>query len=186
MSFSFSEEAQLFAREYSIVEAMRTAWSSDIERFFEDLHSAVEQRLRESLRDVTLLTKLTTGHPGSLYWWIPSGVPEIGNATLWYSREYPELIRDKQVHWRAYLDIKSRKASEGIQAKWVSLVDPELRKLQPDLSFTPGGADTFSPLKLLVKWREDPIEETAGLLADLLKILHQAVPKVKESQGMTP
>jgi len=180
MSF-FSEEAELFAREYAIVEAMRTAWSDDIKRFFTTLHSAVEQRLCEELGDVKLHKRLTAGSPGSLYWWISSGASEIGNATLWYSREYPELIRDKQVHWRAYLDIESRKAPEKIQSKWTGLVEPELRKLQPGLTLALGAADTFTPLRLVVHWREDPITESAILLADVLAILHRAVSKVKES-----
>lgn len=183
MSFSFSEEAKLFAREYAIVEAMRTAWSHDIERFFETLYAAVERELQDRLSGVKLHTKLTSGHPGSLYWWIPSTEPKVGNATLWYSREYPELIEDKWIHWRAYLDIKSRRAPEGIQRQWVDFALPELRKLSIDLSVTQGGMDTFSPLKLAVKWREDPIAETAGLFAEVLKILHQTVSRVKADEG---
>jgi len=182
----FSEEASLFAREYVIIEAMRRAWSKDLERFFEELHSAVEQRLRDKLGPVELSTKLTQGNPGSLYWWISSGIPETGNVTLWYSREYPELIRDHLVYWKAYLDIKTRKAPEDIQTKWLREAEPELRKLPPELSLAMGRVDTFAPLKLAVRWKEDPIVETAGLLADVLAILHQAVLKVKESQGATP
>ena len=168
----------MFAREYAIVEAMRAAWTGDIQRFFEKLHSAVEQRLREKHPEARLLTKRTQGY---LYWWIPSGEPKIGSAAFWYNSEYPELIRDKQVHWSAYLDIDGRKAQEEIQDSWVRLATPELRKLPPEFSFAPGASGTFKPLRLVVHWKEDPIAESAGLLADSLEILHRAVSQVKES-----
>jgi hypothetical protein len=173
MSF-FGEEATLFAREYAIVEALRTAWASDLQRFFEALHPAVDERLHEKGLDAKLSTKHSKEYR---YWWIPSEVPKVGNATLWYAKEYPELIRDGQVHWSAYLDIMGARADEALQKAWVQLAMPELQKLE-GVSLMLGSAATFRPLRLVFRWREDPISESAPLIADSLNILHRAILKL--------
>lgn len=170
----FGEEATLFAREYTVVEALRTAWASDLQRFFDALHPAVEKHLHEKGLDAKLITKHSKEYR---YWWIPSESSEIGNATLWYDREYPELIRDGQVHWSAYLDIKGAHSSEALQKAWVQVAMSELQKLER-VSLTLGSAATYRPLRLVFPWREDPISESAPLIADSLDILRRAVSRL--------
>jgi hypothetical protein len=168
MSF-FGEEARLFSKEYDVVEAMRTAWAADIQRFFEALHPEVEKLL-----GMRLQTRHSSGYR---YWWVRSEFPEVGNATLWGAREYPELIRDQTVLWEAYLDINGQHASEATQAAWSRRVEAGLQDV-PGLKVGSGAADSFRPLTLNCRWEKDPVAETAVPIARALQVLHRAVAEL--------
>jgi hypothetical protein len=169
----FGKEAELFAQNYDVVEAMRKAWVADIQQFFETLFPEVEKHLGESLHSLH--------KPPYRYWWIKSAASKIGKATLWNYREYPELIRNKQVRWHVYLDIKSKHAPEATQSAWRSVAEPELLALKPKVSVETHRPDTFMPLTLVFHWAEDPVAETAPLIATALDILHRAALKVAEN-----
>lgn len=168
MSF-FGEEATLFSKEYDVVEAMRAAWSADLQRFFDALHPEVGKLVEGTLR-----TRPTAGYR---YWWIPSDFPAVGNATLWYSREYPELIRDQMLCWDAYLDIRGQQAPEATQVAWRSRVASELQKV-PGLEVHMGAAGSFRPLSLRFRWDKAPVAESAVLVASILQVMNRAVSEL--------
>jgi hypothetical protein len=169
----FSEEAQLFSKEYDVVEAMRTAWAADIQRFFDALHPEVERRVGQ-----TLSTRHSSGYR---YWWLRSESPSMGNATLWSPREYPELIRDKSLIWEAYLDVRGTHAPEEVQAKWLRLVKPELPGVPGVFEIHQGTADSFRPLRLTFRWTQDPIIELAEPVARVLQVLSRAVSNLERT-----
>jgi hypothetical protein len=164
MSF-FSEDAQLFSREYDVVEAMKAAWEADLQRFFDALHGAVQGRVGERLS-----RKLPAGYR---YWWLEPEASAVGSAMLWYFREYPELIRDRKLIWYAYLEVQGHHAAEVVQASWRSLAEPGLRSVS-GLSFELGPPDQFKPLRLLFSWKQDPVVELAEPVARTLQVLRQA------------
>lgn len=173
MSF-FSEEATLFSREYEVVEAMRTAWSADIQRFFDDLHPKVA-----GLLGVRLHWKIDRTQAQHRCWWLEPEPPGVGPVTLWYDKEYPELIRDKKMLWYAYLDVQGRPAPEAIQSAWRTLATDELRKQLAGTDIAMGPINGYKPLMLNIHWQNDPIADTAPLLAFSLQALQRAAAQVK-------
>jgi hypothetical protein len=104
----------------------------------------------------------------------------MGTATLWYRKEYPELIRDRQVLWYAYLDVQGSPAPEPLQAAWRIAAEAELRTKEPALTLKLGPINGYQPLLLSIPWKDDPVSDTAHLIAYSLQAIHRAASKVKE------
>jgi hypothetical protein len=90
-------------------------------------------------------------------------------------------IRDQQLRWHAYIDIKSVPASEVTQLAWRHLAEPELRERMKNCSLETGSADSFYALTLIIPWKTDPVSETAPFVATALEVLNRAVAKVETS-----
>ncbi len=178
MSF-FSEEATLFAREFDIVEALRTTWSADMQRFFDELYAAVQQKLQGRVSSEKLVSRPTNGYR---YWWVSSTSPRKERVVLWFSTTYPELIRDKQLHWFAYLEHDNGgDAPEARQKEWSQNALPELLKREP-FQLSSGFDRRYRSVKLIIKMGEDPVADSATHLVEAFDLLSRAL-SMPESRG---
>jgi hypothetical protein len=156
----FDPAARLYAENWAIVEAMKTAFEKDIDRFL----NAIETEVR-SLVDRKFQTKVTTGYR---YWWLGAdGVDRDSHPQLWLEMRRVEIVVPGQLLMFAAWP----KANDEQRSRVSAVVnDPAISSF-----CTPGNGGPWSLLEAAIDYGPNAmVEPVANSVSRLLKLMSDA------------
>ena len=183
----FGDASRLYSKYREVVDRMHKAYQDDVDAFLEALTTRLTSMMEpEELRQKTW-TGIQAGAPWSYYnWWLdgwPFGdekKPADGPAACLYLdliSDSPQIAVPGTLHVSAYLDTKRDDLREAIGSV-KSQLPTTWQVVKPR---DQGNGDLFT---VIVSYGEDkdPVAFAAKPIAELLRLMNDAIMKVGKSQ----
>jgi hypothetical protein len=162
----FSETTRLYAKNYSIIEAVKGEFERDVAAFldkvYKTMRSETTSRLSEEARGLTRS------------WWI--GEPEEENCPyLWLSGSAPEIVDPGEITLRVF-------AEEASPAQLRALQDVANREeFRSFCEVAKGEAGPWNLFSATIKYTDkEPVQQVSSIAAKLLLALNEAYQRASD------